>query len=52
MKMKKITAIIMSLVMTAGIIVGCGESDDKNQGSSGGSSSASDISIGLSTDEG
>lgn len=51
MKMKKITAIIMSLVMTVGLIVGCGGSDDKNQGS-GGSSSASDISIGLSTDEG
>ncbi|WP_404988748.1 BMP family lipoprotein [Clostridium culturomicium] len=52
MKMKEVTAIIMSLIMTAGIFVGCGGSDNKNQGSSGGSSSGSNITIGLSTDEG
>lgn len=52
MKMKKVTAIIMSLIITAGIFVGCGGSDDKNQGSNGGASSGANISIGLSTDEG
>lgn len=44
---KKVTAIIMSVVVASSLIVGCG--DNKN---SGGHSGSTEVSIGLSTDEG
>ena len=52
MKMKKITALIISVVMATGILVGCGGSNNGNMESNNGTTEMSNISIGLSTDEG
>lgn len=47
MKIKKITSIIISMMMVAGIFTGCGESTTNGTGDSN-----SNVSVGLSTDEG
>lgn len=48
MKMKKYIAAIMSVILTAGVFVGCGGDDITNKDTH----NNADVSIGLSTDEG
>lgn len=54
MKMRKTISTILTLMITASLIVGCGGSDnsEENNGANAGEGKPSEVSIGLSTDEG
>lgn len=54
MKMKKIVALMATVAMTASLLVGCAGNggDDKGTANEGGETPKTEVSIGLSTDEG
>ncbi len=54
MKMKKIVALMATVAMTASLLVGCagGGNDDKGTASEGKETPKTEVSVGLSTDEG
>lgn len=52
MKVKKVTALIMSLFMAAGVLAGCGTTKTGNEENKGNATGGSGVIIGLSTDEG